>query len=137
MSSNPQPSEILRAAAKHAPVVLPAPLGDAAAAWLLAEANCHESVHEVGSTFVGMVDSIASNRGSPTRYSVAISTVNTAVEFARAILATPQASSAERDIEKVAQVLRDCKKVVRDEQDYEVFCAKRVLAALNGIEASR
>lgn len=85
MSSNPQPSEILRAAAKHAPVVLPAPLGDAAAAWLLAEANCHESVHEVGSTFVGMVDSIASNRGSPTRYSVAISTVNTAVELAQGL----------------------------------------------------
>lgn len=40
--------------------------------------------------------------------------------------------AAEADIEKVAEALRECRRVVRDEPDYDVFCAKRVLSALQG-----
>jgi hypothetical protein len=49
-------------------------------------------------------------------------------------LRSSEASPTGEDVEKVAQVLRDCKKVVRDERDYETFCARRVLAALRGEE---
>jgi hypothetical protein len=86
---------LLRAAAERVPVVLPAPFGATAAAWLLAEADCHAGADEVGQAAVDLVDSMPGAPGQ-SEFRVVMSTLPRAVRFARSILDAHSAALASR-----------------------------------------
>lgn len=96
MTTTPEPVSpaledvaVLRQAADHAPLALPAPLGEAAARWLSAEADCHASVDEVGQAGVDLLDTLAGDPSETSSFRVVVSTLPSAVAFARQVLALP------------------------------------------------
>ena len=85
----------LREAAGHAPRVLPDPLATAAARWLTAEADCHASADEVGQSAAALIDTLAGDPVDTTGFRVVVSTLPSAVEFARQVLALPTKPAAD------------------------------------------
>lgn len=80
---------VLLAAAEHSRRVLPPLLGETAARWLTAEADCHASVGEVGQAAVDLVNTLDGDPSDTTGFRVVVSTLPSAVAFARQVLALP------------------------------------------------
>lgn len=85
----------LTQAAQRAREVWPGPVGEAAAAWLLAEASCHAAVPEVAGHVERLIDSV-SGEPDTVRAFVTVSTLDSAAAFAEAVLSLP-VSAPDRD----------------------------------------
>lgn len=83
---------LLRHAANHARRTWPGRLGETCAEWLIGEANCHEGTVEAGNHLGRLIDSVASSKSGgattevPMQMRVLVSTLDAAVDFARALL---------------------------------------------------
>lgn len=80
---------------------MPGSLGDATAAWLLAEAECHEAVPEVSDSAGRVLSSIAeeiSGAEVEVDFSVTVSTLDKAVAFAGEVLALTERHQARGDV---------------------------------------
>jgi hypothetical protein len=86
--------ETLRRAAEAAPKVLPGSLGEAAMLWLRAEAACHETVQNTGETVAELLATIGKELAEEPRFTVTVSTLGTAVGFAREVLALAEQQRA-------------------------------------------
>lgn len=80
---------VVLAAAEHSRRALSPLLGETAARWLTAEADCHSSADEVGQAVVDLVNTLDGDPSNTTGFRVFVSTLPSAVAFARQVLALP------------------------------------------------